>query len=68
MVNRVLSRVRKDAFDIVRKKIPPSCKADDSNTFSARVTLEGRWTLETAATDVDDIESLIGGMDINETR
>jgi len=68
MVDRVLLRVRKYAFDIVRKKVQPSYKSDDSNTFSARVTLEGRWTLKTASTDVDDIETILSGMEINEIR
>lgn len=65
MVDRVLQRVRKDAFDIVRKKAQPSVKIDDSNTFSARVTLQEVRSLHCSDTDVDDIASLLGQVDIS---
>ncbi len=59
MLDRVLQRVRQDAFDIVRKKVPAQFKAEDSCTFSATVTLQERWTVETR-TDIDDITSVLG--------
>ena len=68
MVDRVLQRVRKDAFDIVRRKSVSSFVADDSNTFSATVTLEKDWTLDRSIAEIDDITSLVGEMDINEAR
>ncbi|KAH6603565.1 hypothetical protein Trco_008340 [Trichoderma cornu-damae] len=64
MVDKVLRRVRRDAFDIVRKKALPSVKGDDSNTFSAGVTLEEMWSLHGSDADVDDIASLLGQVDI----
>jgi hypothetical protein len=64
MVDRVLQRVRKDAFDLVKRKTPPSCKADDSNTFSATVTLEERWTFNPSAGDIDEISSMLGNIDM----
>jgi len=65
MVDRILQRVRKDAFDIIERKVPPSCKADDSNTFTAAVTLEERWTLAGSATTADDITSLMAEVSID---
>jgi len=59
MVDRVLQRVRKDAFDVVRKKVMPTYKDDDSNTFSASVEIEERWTLESSAMDIDDTTTLV---------
>jgi hypothetical protein len=58
MVDRVLQRVRKDAFDIVRRKALPSVKENDSNTFSARVTLEEGWSLNGSDPGVEDVTSL----------
>ena len=58
MLDSVLLRVRKDAFDIVRKRVPPQYKAEDSCTFSATMTLQEGWTVETR-TDIDDITSLL---------
>ncbi|KAK3314205.1 hypothetical protein B0H66DRAFT_373821 [Apodospora peruviana] len=45
MVDRVLQRVRKNAFEIVRKKITPVYKEQDSNTFTEAVTLDDRWAM-----------------------
>ena len=68
MVDRLLQRIRKETFDIVRKKIPPTYKEEDSNTFSASFTLEERWTIDGSSADVDDVTSLMGEMDIEERR
>ncbi|KAL7782778.1 hypothetical protein V8C37DRAFT_413850 [Trichoderma ceciliae] len=64
MVDRVLLRVRRDAFDIVRKKALPSIKGNDTNTFTAWVTLEDSWSLRRLETDVDDITSMMGEANI----
>lgn len=66
MFNRVLQRVRKDAFDIVRKKVPPSCKEYDSNTFSATITLERYWTLDGSTAELDEVASVLGRIELSE--
>ncbi|KAM0264952.1 hypothetical protein ACHAQJ_000468 [Trichoderma viride] len=65
MVDRILQRVRKDAFAIVRKKAQPSSKGNDSNTFTARITLEDVWSARASEATVDDLASLMGEVDIN---
>ncbi|KAM7203003.1 hypothetical protein V8F20_004250 [Naviculisporaceae sp. PSN 640] len=64
MLDRVLQRVRKDAFEVVRKKVSPHHKAEDSNTFSEVVTLDDRWTImsRNSDVDVDEITSMMGEM------
>lgn len=64
MVDRILRRVRKDAFDVVRRKAIPGIKADDSNTRSARVTLWDVGSLRGSEDDVDDLASTLGQVDI----
>jgi hypothetical protein len=66
MVDRILQRVRGDAFEMVRQKVPPQCKDNDSATFSATISLEERWTLDGSAADNDDLESIMGNIDISE--
>ncbi len=68
MVDRVLQCVRKDAFEIVRKKVPPTYKEDDSNTFTATLTLEDRWTIAPSAAEIDDVASLMGQLDVEGNR
>lgn len=65
MVDKILLRVRKDAFAMVRKKVPSSYKKRDSNTFSATVTLDGRWSLTEAEADLGQIASVLSRMDLN---
>ncbi|TFB05802.1 hypothetical protein CCMA1212_001534 [Trichoderma ghanense] len=67
MVDRLLERVRKEAFDLVSKKAVPSAKVDDSLTASARMTLWEVRSLHGSNTDadVDDIASLLGQVDIS---
>lgn len=60
MVDRVLQRVRKEAFQVVRKKIAPKSKEEDSNTFTEGVTLEDRWTIQPS--EIDEITSMLGEM------
>ncbi|KAK4211363.1 hypothetical protein QBC37DRAFT_446383 [Rhypophila decipiens] len=67
MVDRVLQRVRKDAFEVVRKKVAPRHKEEDSNTFSEAITLDDRWTILSQSdravdVDVDEITSMLGEM------
>ncbi len=68
MVDRVLQRVRKDTFDLVRKKTPPSYRESDSITFSATVTLEETWSLAGSRADLNEITSLMGQVDVSESR
>lgn len=63
MVRKILDRARKDAFDIVKKKTPSVWKANDSNTFSVRLST-GKW--EGTAVDLDDMASMLGQVDLNE--
>ncbi|KAL7818015.1 hypothetical protein V8C44DRAFT_319870 [Trichoderma aethiopicum] len=67
MVDRLLERVRKEAFDLVSKKAVPSVKVDDSLTASARMTLWPVGSLHGSNTDadVDDIASLLGEVDLS---
>jgi len=60
MVDRVLQRVRKDAFKVVRKKMAPKSKEADSNTFTEGVTLEDGWTIQPS--EMDEITSMMGEM------
>ncbi|CAH0052818.1 unnamed protein product [Clonostachys solani] len=62
--DRIIQRVRKDAFDIIGKKAAPKYRMHDSNTFSARMPFEDH--LSTTASDLDDVSSLLGNLDINE--
>jgi len=46
MVNRVLERVRDEAFSVIRQKSRSTYKKNDSNTFSKALTLDQRgWSL-----------------------
>lgn len=62
--DRIIERIRKDAFDIIGKKAPPKYRLHDSNTFSARITLPD--DLSTTVSDLDDVSSLLEDLDINE--
>ncbi|KAF4968975.1 hypothetical protein FZEAL_10317 [Fusarium zealandicum] len=64
MVDRVLEKVRKEAFDIVRGKVSPSYKGDDSFTYSA--ALPGRSTVAGSVTDADDLASMVGHLDLSD--
>lgn len=67
MLNGLLERVRKEAFDLVSKKAVPSVKVDDSLTASARMTLWEVRSLHGSNTevDVDDIASMLGEVDLS---
>ncbi|KAL7918307.1 hypothetical protein ACQKWADRAFT_248955 [Trichoderma austrokoningii] len=66
MVTRVLEQVRKDTFDIVRKKALPSVKDADSNTATARMTLDDYWSVRGSEADYyHDMASMMGGLSMN---
>ncbi|UKZ68446.1 uncharacterized protein TrAtP1_009482 [Trichoderma atroviride] len=65
MVDRVLEQVRKDTFDIVRKKASPSMKGDDSNTLTAGMTLDDSWSVRGSQDDYDDIASMMGDVSLD---
>ncbi|KAK3401377.1 hypothetical protein B0T20DRAFT_401634 [Sordaria brevicollis] len=44
MLDRILERVRKEVFNTIKKKSPQSYKHEDSNTLSATMLLDDRWT------------------------
>ncbi|CAG9998921.1 unnamed protein product [Clonostachys byssicola] len=61
---RIIDRVRNDAFDIIGQKASPKYRKHDSNTFSARMTFVD--DVSTIVSNVDDVSSLFGDLDINE--
>lgn len=67
MVDRVLEQVRKDTFDIVRKKASPSTKEEDSNTLTAGMTLDENWSVRgsSQADDYNEIALRMRGMSMN---
>ncbi|UKZ79148.1 hypothetical protein TrVFT333_006898 [Trichoderma virens FT-333] len=65
MLDRVLQRVRKEAFAVVRRKAFPGIKDNDSNTFSDRMTLLEIRSLHSSNADVDDLASIMGEVDIS---
>ncbi|RTE75060.1 hypothetical protein BHE90_010487 [Fusarium euwallaceae] len=64
MVDRVLEKVRKEAFDIVSRKGTSSYKGDDSFTYSA--AMPERSTVAGSAVDLEDLASMIGHMDLSD--
>lgn len=71
MLKRMLTRVRKDAFDLVKRRAVPTHRSHDSVTSSARVTLEERWTTTSLAADeeevaVDDVASVLGELGLDD--
>lgn len=65
MLDKVLKRIRADAFQLIRDRVGPRGSYNDSNTWSADFTL--RDNLSTvAASDIDEITSMIGGATLND--
>jgi hypothetical protein len=64
MVDRVLEKVRKEAFDIVSRKGTSSYKGDDSFTYSA--AMPERSTVAGSVVDLEDLTSMIGHMDLSD--
>ncbi|KAM0817238.1 hypothetical protein AB5N19_03043 [Seiridium cardinale] len=66
MMDRILVKIRQDAFQLVRQKVPPSYKEHDSNTFSAMITFRDSYMIdERSVVDVDDVTSLMGGVSLD---
>lgn len=59
MVDRVIVRIRKDAFDLVKKRVQPTYRAHDSVTSSARLTLQ-------VTSGVDDAASMVGQLELSD--
>ncbi|PKK45647.1 hypothetical protein CI102_7883 [Trichoderma harzianum] len=64
MMESMKDRVRQDAFDIVSERSFPSSKRADSNTDTARMTLLPVGTLRRPPTEIDDLASIMGQVDI----
>ncbi|KAF5005334.1 hypothetical protein FDECE_8230 [Fusarium decemcellulare] len=64
MVDRLLEKVRKEAFDIVTNKSSSMYKGDDSFTYSA--AMPGRSTIAGSVANLDDLASMIGHMDLSD--
>ncbi|KAI4596875.1 hypothetical protein KJ359_005220 [Pestalotiopsis sp. 9143b] len=63
IVDKVLDKIRKDAFSLVEQRVPPSYKDHDSNTFSAMVTLQDMLTTDDRSTHgLDNVARLMQGM------
>jgi hypothetical protein len=45
IMQRMLVKIRNDAFQLVRRRVPPTFKKHDSNTFSARITFSDGSTV-----------------------
>lgn len=64
ILDRMLRKVRKEAFDIVRMKTPSSYRGEDSFTYSAVLPVD-RSTDRGSDGDVDDLASLMGQVDLD---
>ncbi|KAK1655080.1 hypothetical protein BDP81DRAFT_478357 [Colletotrichum phormii] len=62
MVDRLLQRIRKDAFNLVEKKVRPTFRNHDSITSSVSMTLQGNWS---DASDISDVLSSMGSLRLN---
>lgn len=51
ILDRILQRVRTEVFNAIKKKSPLSYKQEDSNTWSATMHLDDRWTQNQTETD-----------------
>lgn len=64
ILDKMLRKVRKEAFDIVRMKTPSSYRGEDSFTYSAVLPVD-RSTDRGSDGDVDDLASLMGQVDLD---
>jgi hypothetical protein len=64
MFDRVLQRVRKDAFDMVKKRLPSSYKEEDSHTYSAALP-PSRGTSVGSNSDLREAIAMLGGLSLN---
>ncbi|KAK1579309.1 uncharacterized protein LY79DRAFT_652194 [Colletotrichum navitas] len=65
MMNRMTERVRRDVFDLIRKRVKPTHRNHDSFTSSVRFTLDERWTM---ASSVSDVASRIEGLALEDSE
>ncbi|KAK2007307.1 hypothetical protein LZ32DRAFT_667427 [Colletotrichum eremochloae] len=63
MINRMMVRIRRDAFDLIRKRAHPMYRNHDSFTSSMKITLGERWTTGSSASDV---ASRMGGLTLED--
>ena len=61
MIDRILTRVRKDAFDLIRKRVRPAYRDHDSATSSAKLT---HAHPRIADVGPDDLISTMGSMSV----
>lgn len=59
MVDRIIFRIRKDEFNLVKKRVQPTYRTHDSVTSSARLTLQ-------VTSGVDDAASLVGQLELSD--
>jgi hypothetical protein len=59
MVDRVLKRVREDAFDIVTRKTRPLSRVYDSNTFTSALAVDERWIQGLSSSIADEDHALL---------
>ncbi|KAL0766478.1 hypothetical protein CaCOL14_010923 [Colletotrichum acutatum] len=62
MVDRLLLRIRKDAFNLVEKKVRPTFRNHDSITSSVSMTLHGKWS---EASDISHVMSSMDSLQLN---
>ncbi|KAK1658726.1 hypothetical protein BDP55DRAFT_681578 [Colletotrichum godetiae] len=62
MFDRLLQRIRKDAFDLVEKKVRPTLRNHDSITSSVSMTLQGNWS---EPSDISEVLSSMGSLRLN---
>lgn len=69
MMDWILVKFRKDAFQFMRQKVSSSYKEYDSNTFSAIITFRDSYKRdERSVIDMDDFTSLWVGCRWKENR
>ncbi|KEY73094.1 hypothetical protein S7711_09592 [Stachybotrys chartarum IBT 7711] len=62
MIDKILARVRNDAFNLILKRVKPTHRIHDSVTSSARLTHSRSWV----SASIDDVTSMVGDLDISE--
>lgn len=62
MIDKILARVRNDAFNLILKRVKPTHRSHDSVTSSARLTHSRSWV----SASIDDVASMVGDLAISE--
>ncbi|CCF39824.1 hypothetical protein CH063_10551 [Colletotrichum higginsianum] len=68
MVDRMLQRIRKDAMNLIRRKVHPTFRAHDSLTSSVRLTLDGRWGTISNVSDISDVASVMPSLALDDVE